>query len=79
MTILKSLNAFTAYEIGYSEMDKMITTRKLNQVRNSFYVYLPRQWCDAFNLTKDSEVKIEQSTDGVLRISPPNLDREVVV
>lgn len=45
--------------------------RKLNQVRNSFYVYLPRNWCERFNLSKDSVVKIEQSTEGILRILPP--------
>ncbi len=49
----------------------VISTRKLNQVRNSFYVYLPRTWCERFKLSKDSEVKIEQSIDGILRIMPP--------
>jgi phosphate uptake regulator len=52
------------------------TTRKLNQVRNSFYVYLPRTWCDEYNLTKNSEVKIERTNDGTLRIIPPSIDRD---
>jgi phosphate uptake regulator len=51
----------------------LISTRKLNQVRNSFYVYLPRQWCDSFGLTKNSEVRIEQFPDGYLRITPPSI------
>ena len=50
------------------------TTRKLNQVRNSFYVYLPRAWCDTFKLSKDSEVRIEQTLDGTLRIFPPDFE-----
>ncbi|MDF1539789.1 MAG: phosphate uptake regulator PhoU [Candidatus Thorarchaeota archaeon] len=54
-----------------TEESLVITTRKLNQVRNSFYVYLPRNWCDRFKLSKDSEVKIEQSADGILKIIPP--------
>lgn len=53
---------------------KVVTTRKLNQVRNSFYVYLPRQWCDRFNLTKHSEVRIEQTSDGTLRVIPPDFE-----
>ena len=50
------------------------TTRKLNQVRNSFYVYLPRNWCDEYKLTKDSEVQIERSLDGTLRITPSSIE-----
>ena len=50
------------------------TTRKLNQVRNSFYVYLPRNWCDEFKLTKDSEVRIERTLEGTLRIVPPSIE-----
>ena len=50
------------------------TTRKLNQVRNSFYVYLPRSWCDEYNLTKESEVQIEKALDGTLRIIPPSME-----
>ncbi len=51
------------------------TTRKLNQVRNSFYVYLPRRWCDEFKLTKDSEVVIERALDGTLNITPTSKRR----
>ncbi|MFW9846446.1 MAG: PhoU domain-containing protein, partial [Candidatus Thorarchaeota archaeon] len=53
-----------------------MTTRKLNQVRNSFYVYLPRSWCERFKLSKDSEVRIEQSIEGVLRILPPQFSAQ---
>jgi phosphate uptake regulator len=49
-------------------------TRKLNQVRNSFYVYLPKQWCEHFNLGKDSEVRMEQTPDGTLRVIPPSVE-----
>ncbi|MBD3405275.1 MAG: hypothetical protein GF411_03950 [Candidatus Lokiarchaeota archaeon] len=52
----------------------MITTRKLNKVRNSFYVYLPRDWCDTYNLNKDSEVKIQQSPEGTLIVYPPEFE-----
>ncbi len=48
------------------------TSRKLNQVRNSFYIYLPRSWCDDYKLTKESEVTIERTYDGKLTISPPS-------
>ncbi|MBN2230982.1 MAG: phosphate uptake regulator PhoU [Candidatus Thorarchaeota archaeon] len=48
----------------------MITTRKLNQVRNSYYVYLPREWCDEHRLDKNSEVTLERTQDGALHISP---------
>ncbi len=51
-----------------------MSSRKLNQVRNSFYVYLPRQWCDSFGLTKDSEVRMQQLTDGSLLVLPPGLE-----
>jgi phosphate uptake regulator len=54
----------------------MSMTRKLNQVRNSFYVYLPKQWCDHFGLSKDSEVRMEQATDGTLRVVPPSVVSE---
>ncbi len=48
----------------------LITTRKLNKVRNSFYVYLPKQWCSNHNLTGNSEVRIQEGADGTLLISP---------
>jgi phosphate uptake regulator len=52
----------------------LITTRKLNQVRNSFYVYLPRQWCESYGLTKESEVRIQQTAEGTLLIMPPGIE-----
>lgn len=48
----------------------MITTRKLNQVRNSYYVYLPREWCDEHRLNKNSVVSLERTQDGALHITP---------
>lgn len=48
----------------------MNSTRKLNQVRNSFYVYLPRDWCDEHNLKKHSEVLLERTENGSLNIMP---------
>lgn len=51
-----------------------MSSRKLNQVRKSFYVYLPRQWCDSFNLTKDSEVMMQRLADGSLLVLPPGLE-----
>ncbi|MHA1740725.1 MAG: PhoU domain-containing protein [Candidatus Thorarchaeota archaeon] len=55
----------------------MTITRKLNQVRNSFYVYLPRAWCDKHSLRKDSEVRLEESPEGVLIIVPPGYEGHV--
>ncbi len=52
----------------------MIVTRKLNQVRNSFYVYLPRAWCDKFHLNKDSEVRIGETEEGLLTVFPPEYE-----
>ncbi|MHA1770512.1 MAG: PhoU domain-containing protein [Candidatus Thorarchaeota archaeon] len=53
------------------------TTRKLNRVRNSFYVYLPRAWCDKHSLKKDSEVRLEESPEGVLVIIPPAYEGQI--
>lgn len=55
------------------ETTMAMITRKLNKVRNSFYVYLPRNWCDENKLTKHTEVQIERTLDGTLRIIPPSL------
>lgn len=48
----------------------MSSTRKLNKVRNSLYVYLPRDWCDEHHLEKHSEVLFERIQDGSLHIVP---------
>jgi phosphate uptake regulator len=48
----------------------MSSTRKLNQVRNSLYVYLPREWCDEHNLKKHSEVILKRTEDGTLHVLP---------
>ena len=50
--------------------DPLVITRRLNQVRRSFYVYLPREWVDRHRLGKNSEVRIEQTVDGALVIFP---------
>lgn len=50
----------------------MATTRKLNKVRNSYYVYLPKEWCVKFNLNEKSEIKIQQNSEGTLTIFPPH-------
>lgn len=52
------------------------TTRKLNKVRNSFYVYLPKPWCDKYGLNEDSEVKIKETSDGTLRVFPPEFEHQ---
>ncbi|MFO7836462.1 MAG: phosphate uptake regulator PhoU [Candidatus Thorarchaeota archaeon] len=52
------------------------TTRKLNKVRNSFYVYLPKQWCDKYNLNQDSEVKIKETGEGTLTVFPPDFQHQ---
>ncbi len=55
----------------------MTITRKLNQVRNSYYVYLPRAWCDKHSLKKDSEVRMEESPEGVLVVIPPTYEGQI--
>lgn len=55
----------------------MMVTRKLNQVRNSFYVYLPRAWCDKFGLDKNSEVKIKETPEGLLTVLPPDYEAKI--
>jgi phosphate uptake regulator len=54
----------------------MNSTRKLNQVRNSLYVYLPKEWCDEHSLRKHSEVLFERIQDGSLHIIPANKSRQ---
>ena len=52
-------------------------TRKLNKVRNSFYLYLPREWCDRFGLTdtENPEVRIDETASGTLEILPPRVEK----
>ena len=52
----------------------MVTTRKLNRVRNSFYVYLPRNWIRTHGLNAKSEVRIQQTSEGTLEILPPEFE-----
>ncbi|TFG27546.1 phosphate uptake regulator PhoU [Candidatus Thorarchaeota archaeon] len=54
----------------------MSPTRKLNQVRNSLYVYLPRDWCNEHNLKKHSEVLLERIQDGSLHVVPISVSRK---
>jgi phosphate uptake regulator len=54
----------------------MSSTRKLNQVRNSLYVYLPREWCDEHGLKKHSEVVLERIDDGSLHVMPTSPSRK---
>jgi phosphate uptake regulator len=52
------------------------STRKLNKVRNSLYVYLPREWCNEHGLEKHSEVLLERIQDGSLQIIPASASRK---
>ena len=54
----------------------MSSTRKLNQVRNSLYVYLPRDWCDEHGLKKHSEVLLERIQDGSLHVVPASTSKK---
>jgi phosphate uptake regulator len=54
----------------------MSSTRKLNQVRNSLYVYLPREWCDEHDLKKHSEVILERTDNGSLSVTPASASRK---
>ncbi len=48
----------------------------MNQVRNSLYVYLPRDWCDEHNLQKHSEVLLERIQDGSLHVIPTSMSKK---
>lgn len=54
----------------------MHTTRKLNKVRNSFYVYLPKDWVDEYRLDEKSEVRIDRDADGALHVLPSTVKRK---
>jgi len=58
-------------------VDHEMITRKLNRVRNSYYVYLPLEWCERFGLTEteNPEVKISETTAGTLEILPPQTEK----
>ena len=45
-------------------------------MRNSLYVYLPRDWCDEHSLEKHSEVLLERIQDGSLRVIPASASRK---
>ena len=59
----------------------MTITRKLNKVRNSYYVYLPIEWCGRFGLTEtdNPEVKINETASGSLEIVPPEPEKPTAV
>jgi len=52
-------------------------TRKLNRVRNSYYVYLPLEWCERSGLTgtESPEVRITETAGGALEILPPEMEK----
>ena len=54
----------------------MQTTRKLNKVRNSYYVYLPKEWCDEYGLNNKSEIRIDRAADGTLTVMPSTVSRK---
>jgi hypothetical protein len=45
-------------------------TRKLQQVRNSFFVLLPLDWIRSNEMEKSDPVRIELLEDGNLKIGP---------
>jgi phosphate uptake regulator len=45
-------------------------------VRNSLYVYLPRDWCDEHGLEKHSEVLLERIQNGALQVIPASVSRK---
>ncbi len=47
------------------------STRKVHSVRGSFYIYLPKSWCSAFNITKDTQLPVIELPDGTLLLQPP--------
>lgn len=46
-------------------------SRKIQELRGSFYVYLPKNWCKRVGLKSGQELTIFESSDGVITILPP--------
>ncbi len=51
----------------------MTVTRRLHLVRNSYYVYLPREWVRRNRLSKNAEIRMEQGPDGALMLFPASV------
>ena len=47
-----------------------MSLRKVQSIRNSFYVYLPKLWCQTHGINKKSEIRINEMEDGSLTILP---------
>lgn len=44
--------------------------RKVQRTGDMHYIYLPTSWCKKHNITSDSRVSLEQSSEGLLSINP---------
>jgi phosphate uptake regulator len=50
--------------------------RKVQELRGSYYLYLPKEWCKKINLKPKSELKIQQLEDGSLVIRSTEKDKK---
>ncbi|MEM3511775.1 MAG: PhoU domain-containing protein [Candidatus Jordarchaeales archaeon] len=51
-------------------MVSIMLSRKIQEVKGSFYVYLPKEWCEKEGLKNGSELKIQELEDGSLLVIP---------
>lgn len=47
-----------------------LISRRIQEVKGSFYIYLPKEWCEKEGLKNGSELKIQELEDGSLLILP---------
>ncbi len=50
--------------------------RNVQKTGNMHYVYLPTSWCKKFNISSDSQVQIEMSSEGKLNISATMVEKK---
>lgn len=50
--------------------------RNIQKTGNMFYVYLPTSWCKKFNISSDSQVQVEMTSEGKLMISSSMEDKK---
>ncbi|MHA1917622.1 MAG: PhoU domain-containing protein [Candidatus Ranarchaeia archaeon] len=50
-----------------------MTIRKVQRIRNSYYIYLPKKWCQNHKIKQQTEVNLSNMDDGTLVVYPPNI------
>ena len=65
------------YKIDGMSKELNLGSRKVQVIRGTFFVSLPRTWTSNFNIKKGSEVKISLQDNGALEISTIEEEQEV--